>query len=220
MSVPTRSPIGLGRAAVALLGLVIAADLFAGYADFRVYDVTGDFMNGATGDALLRRADAAESLNSLAGKVQSGSMLVCVIVYVSWFVLVRGNAGVFDPGGQSMKSWWAVVGWFVPFLNLWYPRRITLEIWDASSPAGTRTSHLVVNIWWTLWLLSLLADRMGSLHHEESFGSDGNHAVAQLSLIADVVEIPAGVLAILVVLRLTRMQHEKVLARAGVPVEG
>ena len=213
-----RSPVGLGRAAAALLGVVIAADLFAVHAGLALYDVTGDLMNGATGGAVLRRADAAVSLDSLALKVHSGSILVCVIVYVSWFVLVRGNAGVFDPAEQSMKSWWAVVGWFAPGLNLWYPRRITLEIWDASSPAGARRSHLLVNVWWTLWILSLIADWMGDLHYEERFGPDENHAVVELSLIADVVEIAAGALAILVVLRLTRMQHEKTLAGAGVPV--
>ncbi|WP_262056081.1 DUF4328 domain-containing protein [Streptomyces sp. STR69] len=213
-----RSPVGLGRAAAALLGLVIAADLFAVYAGFKLYDVTGDLMNGATGGSVLRRADTAESLDSLAWKVHSGAMLVCVIVYVSWFVLVRGNAEVFDPAEQSMKSWWAVVGWFVPGLNLWYPRRITLEIWDASNPAGTRRSHLLVNVWWTLCLLTFLADRVGNLRYKESFEPDENHAVLQLSLLADTVEIVAAVLAILVVLRLTRMQHAKVLAGPGVPL--
>ncbi|MFD4562054.1 DUF4328 domain-containing protein [Streptomyces sp. NPDC058469] len=214
-----RSPIGLGRAAVVLLGLVIAVDLFAVYADFSLYDVTGDLVNGATGEAVFRRTDAVVSLDSLAGKVQLGSLAVCVIGYLCWFVRVRANAGVFDPGEQSLQPWWAVVGWFVPFLNLWYPRGITLEIWDASGPEGTRRSHLLVNVWWTLWILSLIADWMGDLHYEERFGAGGNHAVAEFSLIADVAEIVAAALAILVVLRLTRMQHEKALARAGVRVE-
>lgn len=207
----------MGRAAAALLGIVVAADLFAVYTGFRLYGVTGDLMNGATGGAVLRRADAAESLDSLAGKVHSGSVLVCVIVYVSWFVLVRGNAEVFDPAEQSMKSWWAVVGWFAPGLNLWYPRRITLEIWDASRPpAGARRSHLLVNVWWTLWLFLLFAYWLGHQHYEKNRAPDYNHAVLQLSLFADVVEIAAGVLAILVVLRLTRMQRDKALAGPGV----
>lgn len=39
-----RSPVGLGRAAVALLALVIAADLFAVWADWTMYDVSGTLM--------------------------------------------------------------------------------------------------------------------------------------------------------------------------------
>lgn len=182
-----------------------------------LYDVTGDPMNGAVGGAVARRLDEANSLNSLVGGVQAGSLIACMIVYLCWFVRVRANAGVFDPGEQSMKPWWAVVGWFVPFLNLWYPRRITLEVWDASRPSGARGSHLLVNVWWTLWILSLIADRMSAGRDPESFGPDGTRALAQLSLISNTVEIATGVLAILVVLRLTRMQHEKALARAGVP---
>jgi hypothetical protein len=214
-----RSPVGLGRAAAALLGLVVAVDLFVGYAGLALYDVTGDLMNGATGGAVLRRVDAAESLDSLAWKVHSGSVLVCVIVYVSWFVLVRGNAEVFDPAEQSMKSWWAVVGWFAPGLNLWYPRRITLEIWDASRPpAGAGRSHLLVNVWWTLWLLLLFAYWLSDQHYEKNRAPDYNQAVLQLSLFADAVEIAAGALAIPVVLRLTRMQRDKALAGPGAPL--
>jgi len=214
-----RSPVGLGRIAVALLGLVIAVDLFAVYADFRLYDVIGDVMGGTGGDAEFRRVEAAHSLDLLAGRVHTGALVVCVIGYLCWFVRVRANAGVFDPGEQSMQAWWAVVGWFVPGLNLWYPRRITLEIWDAGrSPAGARRSHLLVNLWWTLCVLSIVADRLGDMNYESDFTPAYNRAILLLSLLARTVEIVAAVLAILVVLRLTRMQHAKILAGPGVPL--
>ncbi|MGW0838306.1 DUF4328 domain-containing protein [Streptomyces prunicolor] len=213
-----RSPIGLGRAAVALLGLVIAADLFAVYADLDLYDVTGDLMDGAAGGAVTRRLDDAETLNSVAGGIQSGALVACAIVYLCWFVRVRANAGVFDPGEQSMKPWWAVGGWFVPFVNLWYPRRVTLEIWDASRPVGARRSHALVNIWWTLWLLSLFSDRLGITDYGKAEAADQINAAAYQLMISDGLDIAAAALAILVVLRLTRMQHEKALAGPGVPV--
>nr|WSY52326.1 DUF4328 domain-containing protein [Streptomyces sp. NBC_00886] len=214
-----RSPVGLGRAAAALLGLVIAVDLFAVYADLALYDVTGDLMDGATGSAVGRRLDDAESLNSLAGGVQSGSLIACVIVYLCWFVRVRANAGVFDPGEQSMKPWWAVGGWFVPFVNFWYPRRITVDIWDASRPVGSaRRSPVLINIWWTLWILSLLVDQLGGTQYGKADAHYEIHSAAYQLMISDDLDIAAAALAILVVLRLTRMQREKALAGPGVPV--
>lgn len=210
-----RSPIGLGRATVSLLGLVIAADLFAVYADLVLYDVTGDLMDGATGGAATGRLDDAETLNSVAGGVQSVALLLCVIVYLCWFWRVRANAGVFAPQAQSMKPGWAIGGWFVPIVSLWYPRRITRDIWDASSPVGARRSYVLVNAWWTLWLLSLLGDRLGTVDYGKADAADQMHSGAYQSMISDGLDIAAGVLAILLVLRLTRMQNEKALAGPG-----
>jgi hypothetical protein len=213
-----RSPVGLGRTAAALLGLVIAVDLFAVYVDLVLYDVTGDLMDGAAGSAATRRLDDANSLNSVAVGAQSASLVMCIIVYLCWFVRVRANAGVFDPHAQSMKPGWAVAGWFVPFVNLWYPRRITRDIWDASSPVGARRSHLLVNAWWTLWILSLLADRVSTAQSRDADTVDGIHADAQALMISDALDIAAAALAIALVLRLTRMQNAKALAGPGAPV--
>ncbi|MEV6511907.1 DUF4328 domain-containing protein [Streptomyces sp. NPDC051642] len=213
-----RSPIGLSRAAVALLGLVIAIDLFAVYADLVLYNVSGDLMDGASGGGVARRLDDANSLNTVAGGVQSGSLVMSIIVYLCWFVRVRANAGVFAPDTQSMKPGWAIAGWFVPFVSLWYPRRITRDIWDASSPLGARRSYLLVNAWWTLWLLSIVGDRVGSAQSGDADTADGIQAGAYASMIADALDIAAAALAIALVLRLTRMQHAKALAGPGAPV--
>ncbi|WOX12038.1 DUF4328 domain-containing protein [Streptomyces sp. N50] len=212
-----RSPVGLGRAAVALLGLVIAADLFAVYADLVLYDVTGDLMDGASAGAAAGRLDDADSLNTVAGGVQAVSLIGCIIVYLCWFVRVRANAGVFAPDTQSMKPGWAIAGWFVPFVNLWYPRRITRDIWDASSPLGARRSYLLVNAWWTLWIVSLLADRVGTAQSGDADTVDGTHSGAYAMAISDALDIAAAALAIALVLRLTRMQHAKALAGPGIP---
>jgi hypothetical protein len=83
---------------------------------------------------------------------------------------------------------------------------------------GARRSYLLVNAWWTLWIVSLLADRVGSAQSGDADTADGIHAGAYAMMISDALDIAAAALAILVVLRLTRMQHEKALAGPGVPV--
>ncbi|MFF4900386.1 DUF4328 domain-containing protein [Streptomyces sp. NPDC001068] len=207
-----RSPVGLGWAAAVLLGAVVAADLFAVWTDLFRYDATGALADGETGAAAFRRADRADVLSELAAGAQSVSLVSCAVVYLCWFQRVRANAQVFSPFGHRRSPGWAIGGWFVPVVNLWFPYRITVDIWDASSPWGARRSHALVNAWWTLWLASLFAGRLVSGGDGDSEGAAQARTDALGMLVSDALDIAAAVLAILVVVRLTRMQHEKATA--------
>lgn len=211
-----RSPVGLGKAVAVLLGVVIAVDLFAIWAGVRMYDVTGTIADGGIGEAVQRDADHADSVMAVAGVAQVVSLVATIVVYLVWFYRVRINAEVFNPFGHSKRRPWTGWSWFVPVVNLWYPRRIMLDSWDASGPAGSRTSHALVNAWWTMWITALVADRAASVEYRKADTAlQLPHAVGQ-EIFADVTDIVAAMLAILVVLRLTRMQNEKAL-RGPVP---
>ncbi|MEU9974836.1 DUF4328 domain-containing protein [Streptomyces sp. NPDC051014] len=209
-----RSPVGLGWAAAVLLGAVVAADLFALAADLVQYDALGDLTKDGAGAEAFRRADSAGRLVGLAAEGRSVTMVACVVVYLCWFHRVRANAEVFDPAAQSMARGWAVAGWFVPVVSLWFPRRITLDIWHAGAPRGTPRPHLLVNAWWTMWLLTLLVGRLAKAAYDDAEDAALVHAATGEMMVRDVVDIVAAVLAILVVMRLTRMQHERAFAAA------
>lgn len=207
------SPVGLGRAVAVLLGVVIATDLFAIWADLTLYDVVGDIVDGDVSRAVERKAERADRLNAVAGLVQTAVLLSTAVVFLVWFHRVRVNAEVFHPFGHRKKRGWAVGGWFVPVVNLWFPRRIALDIWDASSPWGAPRSHGLVNGWWAGWLISFGAGEFGSrAYRAADTAPEIRQAVGQV-LFADAVDVVAAVLAILFVLTLTRMQDTK--ARIG-----
>lgn len=211
-----RSPVGLGRAVAVLLGVVVAVDLFAIWAGVRVYDVTGTILDDGAGEALQRDAVHADSVMAAVGVVQLVSLTATVVVYLVWFYRVRINAEVFDPFGHEMGRAWTGWGWFVPLVNLWFPRRIMLNIWDASRPAGSRTSHGLVNAWWAMWISTLVVGRAGFVSYREAETAADLYGAAGEVLFADVTGLVAAVLAVFVVLRLTRMQNEKAL-RGPVP---
>ncbi|MGX4690247.1 DUF4328 domain-containing protein [Streptomyces sp. JNUCC 63] len=206
-----RSPVGLGRAAAVLLGLVIATDLFAIWADAVMYGVAGDLMNGPVGGDVTRRADDADRLYAVAGVVQTAALLASCVVFLCWFHRVRVNAEVFDPFGHSKKRGWAIGAWFTPVVSLWFPRRITLDIWDASSLRDRPGSHGLVNAWWTLWIIDLVVGRAAFTTYSRAETAEELRKAAGQMLFSDALDAVAAVLAILVVLRLTRMQHEKAL---------
>lgn len=215
-----RSPVGLSRAVVSLLGLVAAVDVFALGADFFRYDVTGDLVRGDHGSGLLDRADLADTLTAAAASGQVVALLACAVVYVIWFWRVRVNAEVFAPEGHSKARGWVIAGWFVPFANLWYPRRVMLDVWNASSPGAKPEGHALVNVWWTLWLLTNVAGRFVASQAGEADTVQEIHDSMVQMFFADGVDLVAAVFAGAVVLRLTRMQNEKANRGPTVPVAG
>ncbi|MET7985603.1 DUF4328 domain-containing protein [Streptomyces sp. NPDC005281] len=213
-----RSPVALGWITAAVLGLVIAADLFGVWADYKLYDVAstvvGALADGLAGGgeslaSLVRRANEADSLSLAAARVQSTALLVGGVVFLIWFRRVRINAEVFFPAGHAWSRAWVVGGWFVPIVNLWRPRQIMGEIWDASRPAGTRSRLGLVNLWWALWITGLVAGRLYAALYRHAETAQEIRDAALQALIGDSLDIVAAVSAIVVVLELTRMQTRK-----------
>ncbi|WP_371577455.1 DUF4328 domain-containing protein [Streptomyces sp. NBC_01314] len=208
-----RSPVGLGRAVVILLGAVAAADLVAVWADLSLLDVMNRMAADDWGVALERDYDRADRLIVLAGVLQTLTYVAAIVVFLIWFHRVRVNAEVFDPFGHRKKRGWAIGAWFVPVVNLWFPRRIAIDCWDASSPWEKPRSHALVNTWWTLWLLSLFAGEAGDRAYLRAEEVEEYRLAAQWMLFGDSLEIVSALFAALFVLALTRMQDGR--ARTG-----
>ncbi|WP_328977942.1 DUF4328 domain-containing protein [Streptomyces canus] len=213
-----RSPVGLGRATALLLGLAAAVDVFALGADFLMYDVTGDLAVGDTGAAVLDRADLADKLTAAAGSAQLLVMLACAVVFVVWLWRVRRNAEVFAPDGHHKARAWVIAGWVVPIASLWYPRRVVVDIWDASRTGEKPGGHALINVWWTLWLLTNTIGRFLYTAFDEADTSQEIHDSMTQMMFADGVDLVAALVAAAVVLRLTRMQNEKAHQGPAVPV--
>ncbi|WRZ01450.1 DUF4328 domain-containing protein [Streptomyces sp. NBC_00481] len=208
-----RSPVGYGRAVAVLLGVVIAVDLLSIGADIALLDVSGRMADGESRAAVARDADSADLLVDLAGGLQMLSFFATIAVFLVWFHRVRVNAEVFDPSGHGLRRGWAIGGWFVPPVLLWFPRRIAIDCWDASSPREKPRSHALVNAWWALWLISVVVREVADKAYYEAEAGAEHRSAALRMLFADAVEIVAAVLAILFVVTLTRMQDDK--ARSG-----
>ncbi|MEV2255846.1 DUF4328 domain-containing protein [Streptomyces sp. NPDC050147] len=225
-----RSPVGLAWATVALLGVVIAADLYSLWAGTVVQGVMEDLLSAryavGPGPDLVGEAERADTLYAVSGWLQTGALVATCAVFLCWFHRVRVNAEVFEPYIHSKTRGWAVGGWFVPVVNLWFPRRIALDIWDASGErsvaldrtmtlgdSSARGTHPLINGWWTLWVANLFVGRWATSAYWDAEEADEVDAALSQMMFADVMDIAAAVLAILFVRRLTRMQDAK--ARTG-----
>ncbi|WP_097885849.1 DUF4328 domain-containing protein [Streptomyces sp. st140] len=211
-----RSPVGLARAVTALLGLVIAADLFAIGTGLHLRGLwqglaTDGALNIYTGDGRT-----AEALYGIAAISQGVALLATGVVFIIWFHRTRRNAEVFDPSVQRMGPGWAVGGWFVPIANFWFPYRVASGVWEASAqtrPDGGRRTvpRTPLNLWWGAWVVSLLAARVTGRLWERAGEPAEVVRAAGLVAASDAVDIVAAVLAILYVRAVTGMQVERAL---------
>lgn len=147
--------------------------------------------------------DQSDQRQVLIGLLQMGVYFVTVILFLMWFHRAHRNLPSLGAKHLKFSPGWAVGGFFVPFLNLVRPYHVMKEVRAGSDPSTVGGSaswgSALVGLWWTGWIVmgivSQISFRM-SINAEQiqSFISAN-----QVTLAADVISIPAAILALLVV---------------------
>ncbi|WP_326774422.1 DUF4328 domain-containing protein [Streptomyces sp. NBC_01445] len=210
-----KSPVGVSKAVVVLLGVTAAIDLFALWVGFEQRSLAADFVAGRFSAGSDADADRIDSLYSAAAVAQLCAMVATAVVFIVWFRRVRINAEVFRPDGHSRSRGWASWGWFVPVMNLWAPRQVATDTWDASVPEADliprKYSRKVINSWWSLWLVSNVIGRLAGSQYDKAESIGEIKTATEMLMLSDALDIAAAVAAIMFVRALTRMQDEKAL---------
>lgn len=147
--------------------------------------------------------------------VRIGTVVLCAILFLVWLMRARSNAESLVLMPHRRNATWAIFGWAVPVVSLWYPKQIVDDIWSTSQPEGLRTGALqteprssLVWAWWLAWLGSLLVGRVGDfMANTEDMGELKSASWAMI--LGLVVTVAAAVLAALVVLQITKLQEAR-----------
>jgi Domain of unknown function (DUF4328) len=148
---------------------------------------------------------ALDALAGLSGVFASGMRaaagllaLPIVVVFLVWFYQARRNAGLLD-WRQRLSTGWAIGGWFVPVIFLWFPYMIMADVWRAGLPASERPRFaLLPGAWWTCWILAWLT---GYTHETIMSSGPGYQSTASMhSFIFDGTWLSALMAAIAAVL--------------------
>ncbi|MFD5030703.1 DUF4328 domain-containing protein [Streptomyces sp. NPDC058220] len=220
-----RSPIGLGLATSLLLGAVIVTDVLSLASGAHLYDLLRSMPRAQAALWTVPGVEDRQLYYDLFGLLQSVFYLSTGIVYVCWLFRLRDNAEVFAPGTHRRGRSWTGWGWLIPVVNLWFPRRITLDIWDASRPVGPyspdRPGRGLINLWWGFWLAQGFIALAGGAVYDTAESIGPTKVGLGLLMVSDLLDIVCAVLAVRLVRTLTHMQHVKArygsTAQEGVP---
>lgn len=157
--VPVVSQYLVLASAVATTALLAAAGLVA--------TVQADALH-AWWDTTSPQNDTVDLLNLLGGL----TALTNVIAFVAtgrWLLDVRRVADrAPSPSLQRRSPYWAVLGWVVPVVNLWFPYQVVA---DASRGVGSRVRTFWP--WWIAWL---------ALTYYSFVGTSGGELVTEADL--------------------------------------
>ena len=213
---PARPLRQLGNAVTGLLCLVIVVDLLALWADTVQLGLLTDVRDGQR--VSLEELTSSDDRVMTVGLLQTGSYIACAIAFLIWYARAYGNLERLGARGEFRSRPWAIVSWFIPFVNYVVPKRVMNVIWRASDPdlpalatywESRRVSPLL-HWWWAMWIVTtlvtnvLLRDSLDSGQTPDELVS-----IATGYVVIDVIDIVPAILAILVVRATTNRQEER-----------
>lgn len=159
------------------------------------------------------KVEAVFGLTALSG-------LACMILFGVWIARSGKNAWLFShlarlpersqpgfsPPFLGNTPGWAVGWYFIPIANLWKPYGAMKEIVLASSVRDALSASLLPT-WWTLWIVSNIADRVVRAFEKSEAISNAMH-VAIIWTTSSGIEIALHLIAITLVRGLTRLQAD------------
>ena len=151
----------------------------------------------------LERFDTVSMLTSFA---YLGILILTGSAFISWLFKAHRSDRM-NPDALEHKSFWAIIGWFVPIMNLFRPNQMVSDTRRGADALAV--TPVFQPYWWAAFILGSIGDRIvaglwptGDEPGLRTFG-EGLRTAAWAEICFGVVNILGAVLAILVVRELT-----------------
>ncbi|WP_066372705.1 DUF4328 domain-containing protein [Herbidospora mongoliensis] len=210
-------PVRPARAVAILATLAIAFNLLIEAAAVFVSLDRYEFIGRVAADPLsvdLAEVGDSDSLYAFTGILQAGTLLLAGIFYWVWLFRVRANAEALSPHvKQRLGRVWLVLGWIVPIISFWFPKQIVDDIWTASDPQQRKPGGLAMT-WWITWVLSVFGSNLVARFVFGSTELADLQSAALIEMIFFPLTLVSGILAIMVLNKITSLQA---IPRAAAP---
>lgn len=142
------------------------------------------------------------------------AFLVTAILFLRWTYLSNRNTRSLVSTGLEYTPGWAVGFYFVPFLTLWKPYQAMKEMFKASHPEfrddwEQAPVPAILPVWWTLWIVSTFVGQALLQMALRAETPDQLLHSARIAFLSDALELPLGIVAIVVVTKLQAWQSQK-----------
>jgi hypothetical protein len=204
-----RDPLNLTRWLQGVLILYVVARIAAFVTDLSEYNLVN--LAGTIPSAQFQsRANASDQMQQIVGALFLVVFIITAVVFACWIIRANRNARALGAVGMVFSPGWSIGWYFIPVAFLWKPFQAMREIWKASvKPIGWESlaTDPILGWWWAGFVLSCITGqisfRMPTTTLDDLRGS------AAVSMVDDITDIVATILALVLVERLCRIQRAR-----------
>jgi hypothetical protein len=158
-----------------------------------------------------------EILHSVSAYFSAFILLLCVPFFLMWFYNAYRNVGIVIPGRTEFHPKMAVWNWFIPFLNLYRPYKMAIELWDDTQRAiaNKKADYQIdpkddfILIWWITFLASgLFGNVLTFLTTRDIWSMNHFLFVSTTKVLATLFAIASAYIAIYFVRKIARAEKE------------
>jgi hypothetical protein len=141
--------------------------------------------------------------------------LTTVVVWLLWQYRAHANLRAMGAGNLRFTPGWVVGWWFIPFANFVFPYRTVRELVKASDPTSgvadwaARRTPAMIGLWWAAFLLRTVLNTIANSTTRNATSAGQIVQGHTVALVGIVLEIAAGIFAILIVREVDRRQSAK-----------
>jgi hypothetical protein len=163
--------------------------------------------NLVDGSGTLSEVSHADHVARVSAVLLVVGILLTAVFFIVWLWRMRRDADIFHPELQQRGRGWVIGGWFIPFANFVIPYLVIKDIVAAlTTPPSRHEEHrrmpAIVKLWWGLWILSAIGDRVLLSNNPTDPSSFDTYTTIEIA--GATLSIVTALLAIAVVGRLTQ----------------
>lgn len=206
---PLKNNTQRAKAVIIIFWVMLVVNLLTMVSNFMQINLLQSISTGNVDEDAANTNDMRVRILAIATLV----VIVCTTVFfILWFRRAYNNLHLTQTENLKYTEGWAAGAWFVPFLNLYRPYEIMVEIWNKTQEATknllSSKRSTIVGWWWVLYLVDNIASNVASRVFENEAGAGVETYITNTyaQIVSNVIGIPAIIVAIIMVKQASEME--------------
>lgn len=167
-----------------------------------------------------------ERIDAVGAAVSYGAIAIMILVFLvnsTWIYRASWNARELQPDSDRITPGWSIGWYLVPIMNFWKPFQAILQTWNSSENptlSVNRPAPVIFLLWWGAWVISSILSKASFRITMRAEDLAEYQLANHIDIVNFFVSVPAAILFIVIMRRVTKMQAARMNDLPYVPAEG